>query len=457
MQISKIVSLFVKKGKSIPIHKTLTKVDDFACEYVDDVLGAVKGKGIKGVKLRPTLETQAKLGDASVWIESRLQGALPEAKSEMSLIFGDLQSVERTMHRSKGALSIYPKLEKGLVKAAESSRGLESMDDAVALIGDGIGSRVITKALPKSSKSELDDMIAKTIIDGRKITPDEIKLLKGYIYSGNPGKSSDKVFRLYEQFAQPLVEKRSKEVVDRLTASVLKHRVNTEGLDVSSLRAKGLFDDDILKLVEAEEVLPLEITQINNYRGAHGLAEFTNGQIQQLSRALNTGRSGPKIKIASDVRGLDDFLYPPEEVATLAKKSIKSSGYRTAQMNVVHANGALGEIQFRGPQTNIFGEYEHIAYDLRQGKNTLGPLFDDFTASVSKLTDKQYQKYNKYLEECYNYYHRLELGLPGKKPKLPRGFDKVLSEESMRALHDKAELLAKEQGKTFSRHLAEVA
>ena len=457
MSINRIVNLFVKTGKAIPVHEILTKVDDFACEYVDDVFGAVKGKAVKGAKLKPSLETQAKLGDASVWIESRLQAALPEAKSEISLIFGDLKTVEKTMHRSKGALSIYPKLEKGLVKAAETSKGLSSMDDAVALIGDGIGSRIITKALPKLSKTELDDMIAKTIIDGRKITPDEIKLLKGYIYSGNPGKSSDKVFRLYEQFAQPLVEKRSKEVVDRLTASVLKHRVNTEGLDISSLRAKGLFNDDILKLVEADDVLPLEITQINNYRGAHGLPEFTNGQIQQLSRALNTGKKGAKIKIASDVRGLDDYLYPADEIASLSQKSIKASGYRTAQMNVVHSNGALGEIQFRGPQTNFFGEYEHIAYDLRQGKNTLGPIFDDFSNAVSKLSDKQYQKYNKYLEECYNYYHRIELGLPCKKPQLPKGFNKVLSEESMRSLHDKAELIAKKEAKVFNRHFAEVA
>ena len=150
-------------------------------------------------------------------------------------------------------------------------------------------------------------------------------------------------------------------------------------------------------------------------------------------------------------------MYSLKEINEATIKSTKASGYRTAQMNIRHADGTLGEIQIRGPQTNLFGEYEHIAYDLRQGKNTLGPLFDEFTVAVSKLKPREYERYNEYLEECYNYYNRIELGLPAVKPKLPKGLPKVLSEESMRMLHEQAEELAKIENKGFYRHVSAVA
>ena len=128
-------------------------------------------------------------------------------------------------------------------------------------------------------------------------------------------------------------------------------------------------------------------------------------------------------------------------------------------MNVVHSNGALGEIQFRGKYTNMIGEYEHIAYDLRQGKgdNTLGPIFDDYKNAVLKLDDKEYTKYNEYLESCYNYYNRLELGLPAVKPKLPPKFNKILSEDNMRRLHDEDGALQKELNKGFIPYIQNVA
>ena len=157
------------------------------------------------------------------------------------------------------------------------------------------------------------------------------------------------------------------------------------------------------------------------------------------------------------MRGLDDFLYTAEQMTEYSKKSVKASGYRTAQMNVIHQNGARGELQVRGRMTNMIGEYEHIAYDLRQGKNTLGPLFDDFTKAVSSLTPEQYNVYNKYLESCYNYYNKIELGLPAVKPQLPKRFPKILSEESMKSLHDQAEALEKSINKDFRRYYSNVA
>ena len=149
-----------------------------------------------------------------------------------------------------------------------------------------------------------------------------------------------------------------------------------------------------------------------------------------------------------------NYNYSKSEAKDFA---IKSSGYRTGQMNVIHSNGMRGEIQFRGAQTNYFGEYEHIAYDLRQGKNTLGPLFDDYKREISKLSDNKYARYNKYLEECYNYYNRIELGLPALKPKLPKGFNKVLSEENMKKLYEANEKRLADLKTGFAPHFVEVA
>ena len=138
MSFGMISNYFVKAGKSIPIHSTLSKFDDYLCEYVDDFLGVVKNTQVKKNNLHPSAETRAKLGDASVWIEAQLGAFLPEAKAEVQLLFGELESVETIMQRSKGALSIYPKLEKELVKAATGSKGgLYSIQEAINAIGDG--------------------------------------------------------------------------------------------------------------------------------------------------------------------------------------------------------------------------------------------------------------------------------------------------------------------------------
>ncbi len=444
--MNQVVNLFLKVGKNITIHKELSSFSNYCCKYADEVINGVT---------KPTVATKAGVGDASIWIESALNSKLPGAKAEVTNLFGNLNSVETIMQRSKGALSIETKLMRGLEKAEDKT--FHSIQEAMDVIEDGIGSRVITKPLEKLSQTEIDNMIKNMTYEGKKLTPKQAKLLHKYIYSPMPSKETEEAFKLYEAFAQPLIEKRSKEVVDTLTLGILKHRQIFEGLDIQDLQKRGLFDDELLKRLATEDIKPIQVTQINNYRGSRGLPEFTNGQIQQLSRALNDQNKGKKILVASDVRGLDDFLYSKDEVAKLSQKSIKASGYRTAQMNVIHENGALGEIQFRGAMTNMIGEYEHIAYDLRRGKNTLGPLFDDFAKEIKKLTPDDYKVYNRYLEECYNYYNKIELGLPAIKPKLPKGFSKVLSEENMKALHDKAEYAEKVLNRGFYRHIVAVA
>lgn len=425
--LGKIAKYFVKPGKSILAHTQPQQAEFFSCTMKNGAL---------------TRETQAALGDASLFVENLLKTQQPVVKQEVLSLFDHLGSVKQIQNRYKGALSIETKLLRGLKKAENQT--FTSMNDAIACIEDGIGSRVITQSLDKLSKSQIDKMIA-----AQNLSKEEALILRKYIYQEPIAPQEvDKAFTLFEEFARPLVETRSKEVVDQLTLGILKNRITKGETTLQELENSGLFRDDIIKRLSSEDVLPINITEINNYRGPHGLAEFSNNQIRQLSMALGED-SG--VVIISDARGLSG-RWSADKIEKLSSKSIKNSGYRTAQMNVIHQNGALGEIQFRGEHTNIIGEYEHIAYDLRKDKNTLGEIFEPFSQAVKKLSEDEYKIYNQYLENCYNYYNRIELGLPAVKPKLPQQLPKVLSEESMKALYEANHTLQKELEKDFVRY-----
>lgn len=415
-----------KPGKKILTHITPKPAGAFNCAMEGGVI---------------TREAEASLGDASLYIEKMLESRLSGAKEEVISLFSNLGSVQTIQNRSKGALSILTKLKKGLGKASNNT--FNNMNDAIKCIEDGIGSRVITKSLNKLNKSQIEEMIT-----AQNLSKADAALLRKYIYQERILPSeTDKAFELFEKFATPLVEKRSKEVVDQLTLGILKQRI-TKGEKLDDLVASGLYREDLMKRLATEDIQPIKITEINNYRGQHGLAEFSNNQIRQLSMAMG---DSSECLIISDARGIEG-RWPKDVVNKLASNSVKPSGYRTAQMNVVHKNGALGEIQFRGEQTNLIGEYEHIAYDLRKGKDTLGELFEPFKGAVKHLSDGDYAIYNKYLENCYNYYNRIELGLPAVKPKLPMGLPKILSEESLRSLHETDHILQAELKKGFIPH-----
>ena len=115
----------------------------------------------------------------------------------------------------------------------------------------------------------------------------------------------------------------------------------------------------------------------------------------------------------------------------------------------------MAEIQIRGK--GPFGEVEHIAYDSRQGKNTLSHVYDDYKDAGKKLSQEEFDDYNKYLSACYDYYRDIEHGIKSTKPKLPAKFNQILSEENMIKLHniDDAEQNAKKLN--FQQHLKIVA
>ena len=393
---------------------------------------------------------KADLGTTAYQIGEELTSKFPHAKTQVDNIFGHLNSVEKITNRPKGPVSIITKLERGIKQGK-----INSYDTALKYIGDGVGSRIITKPLPKLSKNQIKAMINDIRINGSPLSSSEKKLLQKYIYNQPmPQQDADKAFPLFEKFAQPLIEQRSKQVVDDLSISIAANRIKKGELSIHQIKEQGLLKEELINRLESETIEDLEVLLINNYRGGHGLPEFSSRQIQALRKICG---NNVIINSRPDLAGYSKFpnyKYTKEEVKKFA---VKASGYRTAQMNIIHSNGVRGELQFRGPLTNYFGEYEHIAYDLRQGKNTLGPLFNDYKREISKLPDWKYEKYNAYLEGCYNYYYRLELGLPAAKPKLPKGFNKVLSEENMKKLHEANEKRLSELKTGFKAHFEEVA
>ena len=384
----------------------------------------------------------AELGTAAIQISAYISQRFAGAKTQISNAFKNLSTVEGIQNRAKSAQSIHSKILRGF-KEGE----VTSFETAQSFVLDGVGSRIISKSLKPADGKKITQMINELKINNKNLSPEQKVLLRKYIYGQKLTPEQEiEAFPLFEKFAQPLIEKRSQPVVDNLLLSITKNRMLKEGLTIEEIKSKGLLSDELIQRLTTEKIEPLEITLVNNYRGFNGLPEFSSRQIQAIRKVTDNKvivRSRPDL---ADYNRFPNEGYTKDEIKDFA---LKASGYRTAQANVIHSNGVLGEIQFRGPLTNRFAEYEHLAYDLRQEKNTLGPLFDNFKEAISKLSPEEYGEYNLYLEKCYNYYNRLELGLPAVKPKLPKKFDKILSDDSLRTLHDTGEKMQKELEKDF--------
>ena len=214
------------------------------------------------------------------------------------------------------------------------------------------------------------------------------------------------------------------------------------------------FDDEFLKHLNDPEIKPLQLTRICNYKGLDGIPYYSDAQMMKIEKlSLATGEN---ITIQHCSSEIDLVKYGTKNLNKSEKSAIKGSGYVTTQMNVTLPDGTLAEVQFRG--SNLFAEYEHIAYDSRQLKNTLGKTFDEYKKAIKSLSDDDYKVYNTYLRKCYNYYRNKELGIiAGPKPILPEKFSKILSQESMENLyklnHEKTQVAMQ----TFKPHLELVA
>ncbi len=479
-------------------------------------------------------QVQGELGNVSVRLADAFKTKEGQAKTFIERLFPEYRQSVRT----KGANSIYSKLEKQ-VSSRKKDIKIECDSQAKSMIGDAVGARIFMPSLTKADIHEVLSTCKLNLhIPGQglvSLSEKEQKILTK-IFSGQRVSEADK--KLVEHLINPvkskLAEKQSQPVVDRLLAGSYQFALDKKQISLKQMEelvnkgelSKEVFETvkknteikefleaysqkEIEQMVKSGEITeafaqelktykPFEginITRFNNYRGSDGIAYFSDAQIQQIKRMqIQTGNYFSIASVSENISGIStqatiqkidrlkemqkqiekltqqggkekEVAKLKEEFNTLQKKyglegvdinaldkgAIKGSGYTTTQMNFTMADGTQGELQLRGE--GFFAEIEHIAYDARQGKNTLGAAYQEYVQTVKGLSNKQYEAYNKYIKECYNYTRNLELGIQTPTPKLPKGLPSILSQKSMENLHHlnaQIEAAAKE---TFTPHL----
>lgn len=395
-------------------------------------------KNIKTGKINQ--DGQAELGNVSVRLAEQYANVVKTAKTEIGEIF---KGYELSV-RSKGANSIYSKLEK---KVLEKGKVIRSDSAASKMIGDAIGGRIL---MPDLTAKDILETLKTLQIKGKSLTTNEQKVMQKFFANEKLTAEELKIAQTYSRPVKlALAEKQSAPVVNQILVSSLKSALDRGVTTMEQIEKSGINKEVIARLKAGKDITPLRMTELNNYTGKNGIPYFTDSQIAQLRELqIVTGESFDIIT-RPEIARFKDALLP------LENKAIKESGYTTAQFNAVLKDGTLAEIQIRskGP----FGEVEHIAYDSRQGKNTLSKVYDEYKEAVGKLTDAEYKEYNEYLSACYDYYRNIELGIKSIKPKLPAKFKSILSEDSMINLHsiDDAEQTLKKA--TFQQHLKLIA
>lgn len=423
---NKVVKLRIKPDITMPVNpQTLSNPEP---AFVID------GSLVKNGDLAHSSE----LGNIAIRLADGYKSALKGAKKEISKIFGGY----KIQVRAKGANSVYSKLER---KVKDKGLQIASQGQASEIIQDAIGGRIIMNDL---TRADVAQAIENFTVRGRKLTVSEKGALTKLFSGQKLTKAELKTAKPYiTAIKTQLAEKQSDPMFKKVMVSAIKDALDRNVTTIEKLKAAHI-RADILQEVQksGKKTQGMRITEINNYRGHDGIPYFSAAQVKEFERLqVATGET------------FDIITCPAAKdwkLSKLEEKAIKESGYTTFQMNTVLSDGSLAEIQIRG--SGPFGEIEHIAYDSRQAKNTLSHVYDDYKEAIKSLSEADFKEYNKYLSKCYDYYRDSELGIRSVKPKLPKKFNPILSEESMWKLHaqDEAEQSLKMTG--FAPHYEEV-
>lgn len=157
----------------------------------------------------------------------------------------------------------------------------------------------------------------------------------------------------------------------------------------------------------------MRITGINNYHGPNITSGyFTDEQIKQIQNAIIFRRN-------QDVK--DGVLTgDKKDVSVITgthEKATKPTGYAALQMNVRFGNGALGEIQIRGPYMDRIAEKEHIVYDIKQGKN-VSEKYTEIKNIILNLSDENRAIYDEYWRLMFEYAFLKDFGYDCEMPTL---------------------------------------
>lgn len=296
--------------------------------------------------------------------------------------------------------------------------------------------RKYSRELYEEGKQHIDDA-TKSL---REILPDELKpALKGRnkceisIYEKIVKERTVEINRKISQVQDnPILSEAVKK--DKI-ASLLEERkkIDTDANfakskieDLYGIRITGNINQLVAALVDAVKRGDIEITEIENYRGFNPIYNkqnefyFSEAQIAELCEASKVAKTNVKVKV---------------------KNASKPSGYTATQLKIKQKNGKVIELQIRGEEIDKVSNWEHIPYDLRQGKdiakgnNQLGILLSKAQKVIKELSTEQYAKYQEYIYDNYIYAQAKEFGKITTNPSLPEGIDPILSSENLRALH----------------------
>lgn len=380
------------------------------------------------------------LGNISFRLGKKYKALEQTAKEELNAVFDGFE----VSVRAKGANSVYSKLKRVLQK---QNKTIKTDEEARQIIQDAIGGRIQLKDI---TRQDLIETLNTLKINGKTLTASEKNIIQRYF---NNEKLSAAELEIAQNLSKPvklaLAEKQSDPVVRKFMLSGLKDALNRNVTTMEKLEKAGIRKDILEELKSNPNITPLKLGEINNYKGKNGIAYFSDRQIREFEKMqLATGEKFDIITCSEDI---DLTKYGLEKMPQSAQDAIKPSGYTTGQINVTLSDGTLAEVQIRG--SGDFAEYEHIAYDAKLNKNTLGEIYKEYKDIILKIPKEDMPEYNKYISDCYDYYRDIELGIIREKPQLPEKFNKILSEENMKRLHELDEADQKNKMKTFVPHI----
>ena len=454
------VNLILKAGKALTKSKSvassLTSKTGTAFRIKPEITMPVRAETIKSRAFAIPIdkrtianpEVQGELGNIAIRHADKLKTKEKYSNRLANDIFGDISEVKTSSVRTKDANSIYSKYEKNV----KDGKVIGSEADAHEYITDAVGMRFQMRSL---THDEAIQAIKAAEINGKKLTNSEQRLVKR-LFKNDKTLTPSEIAKA-EELALPvkmiLAEKQTKPVFDRMLLCNIKSALQRKVTTLDKLKQSG-FSEEFLSKLNDPQIKPLRLTRICNYKGLDGIPYYSDNQMMSIEKLVLA--TGEDIKIQHCPSSIDLNKYKISELTKDQRSAIRDSGYVTTQMNVTLPDGTLAEVQFRG--SSLFAEYEHIAYDSRQLKNTLGKTFDKYKEAIRSLSPKEYEEYNNYLRKCYNYYRNKELGLiVSQKPKLDKKLPQILSQESMENLYKLNHQRNKQAMETFTPHLELVA
>ena len=398
-----------KPGIKMPTHPVTVDVPNPILEISASSLGKnVLAKG--------------ELGNVSLRLEKAFAAEKPAVENLLRKVFpGADFSI-----RAKSSNSIYSKLHKAV---SEEGAIIRTDADAHKIVKDSIGGRI---TLPNLTEKDFYDVIKNAKIDGVPLTERQkrmvIKLFR------HPESLTPAQRKTAEAVALPvkslLAERQSAPVFKRLMLGVMKDGLTRNLTTVEKLKQCGIDDALLAEIKKNPNIEPFRITKFNNYRGPQGVAYFSDAQVEQLRKYQLA--SGEKFDIINCDSIIELDKYNLGDLDKNIRSAIKKSGYTTAQMNFVTKDGHIGELQITGKGTQKVYHPEHDKYDATQGKNTLGPLYNEYKSVLAKLKRGLRKRYDQYFNDLYNSTREsTELFIKTPKPQLDKSLNPILSIENM--------------------------